>query len=217
MSKNILAIGAHPDDIEFGCSGTLIKHIQDGDNVHILVMTGTESIDGTTDKVIRSMEQLHNEINNSLKIMGITLNANGGFTDLRVPFNLDSVSSIERRIKQWDIDTIYTHWEGDANQDHIATFNATMAAGRYVKNVFCYEQIPIPRLYTNVFCPDYYVDITDTLDSKIMASEAHISQINKYLEVGHAVIDNLLILAKYRGIQSGVKYAEAFHTVKRVG
>ena len=51
------------------------------------------------------------------------------FTDLNVPFNLESVSELEKLIKEYEIDTIYTHWAGDSNQDHIATFRTTMAAG----------------------------------------------------------------------------------------
>ena len=217
MKNNILAIGAHPDDIEFGCSGTLAKHIANGDNVHVLVMTGTQSVDGTNDKVIRSMKQLYSEIDNALTAMGIDKCNNLGFTDLRVPFNLDSVSGIEKCIKQENIDTIYTHWEGDANQDHIATFQSTMAAARYVPNVYCYEQIPIKRQYLNQFNPNYYVDITDTMDVKINASNAHVSQIQKYNAVGLDVIENLTTLAKYRGIQAGTLYAEAFHIIKQVG
>ena len=59
--KNIMAVGAHPDDIEFGCSGTLYKHIQNGDNVVMVVMTNTESVDGVTGKVLRTKKQNQEE------------------------------------------------------------------------------------------------------------------------------------------------------------
>ena len=55
MIKNrIMAIGAHPDDIEFGCGGTLLKHKLNGDFIVYVCMTNTESVDGTTNTVIRS-------------------------------------------------------------------------------------------------------------------------------------------------------------------
>ena len=57
---------------------------------------------------------------------------------------------------KYDIDIVYTHWAGDSNQDHIATFKATMAAARYVPNVFCYEQIPLPRHTENEMNINYY-------------------------------------------------------------
>ena len=91
-----------------------------------------------------------------------------------------------------------------------------MASARYVKNVYLYEQIPILRLYKNQFEPNLYVDITDTMDIKIEASECHQSQIKKYTEVGFDVIPNLMILGRYQGIQAGCTYAEAFHIIKEV-
>ena len=58
---NVMAIGAHPDDIEFGCSGTLIKHKERGDKVVYVCMTSTESKSGTSGEVLRSLEQLKDE------------------------------------------------------------------------------------------------------------------------------------------------------------
>ena len=68
---NVMAIGAHPDDIEFGCAGTLIKHIENGDKVTYVCMTRTKSIDATTGKVIRSEDELTDEVINSAEILGV--------------------------------------------------------------------------------------------------------------------------------------------------
>ena len=138
------------------------------------------------------------------------------FTDLKVPFSFESVSKVESIIKKYDIDTIYTHWAGDANQDHIATFKTTMAASRYVPNVYCYEQIPVPRMSENQMDINYYVNITDSFDDKIKASMCHKSQIVKYIAHGFNVNDNLKILAQFRGIQANCQYAEAFKIIKQV-
>lgn len=214
--KNVLAIGAHPDDIEFGCGGTLYKHKKDGDYVHYLCMTSTESIDGTTDKVIRTQSQLKNETLKSAEILGCDDISFLDFKDLHIPFSFKSISSIEKIIKKFNINTIYTHWAGDANQDHIATFKSTVAAARYVPNVYCYEQIPIARMTENQMNVDYYVDITMTFDEKIKASMCHESQIVKYKKVNFDIKDNLEILAKFRGIQARCEYAEAFKILKMV-
>ena len=211
-----MVVGAHPDDVEFGVGGTISKHIAKGDKVHMVVMTNTESVNGTTGKIIRTKSQLVNEIKNSVQILGCTTYYCLPFKDLHVPFNFDSISKLESLINKYNIDTIYTHWEGDANQDHIAAFKTTMSAARYVPNVYCYEQIPIPRLYLNTFCPDYYVDITDTIDKKLGASNAHVSQITKYKSTGLDVEENLKILAQFRGVQARCKYAEAFKIIKKV-
>ena len=71
--KNILAIGAHPDDIEFGVGGTLVKHKFKGDKIVYLCMTGTESKDGTTGEILRTEEQLQSEIRCAAEILGQNL------------------------------------------------------------------------------------------------------------------------------------------------
>ena len=195
--KRVLAIGAHPDDIEFGCGGTLIKHKKQGDKIHYLCMTSGESID-------------------AINILECDSAYRALFKDLHIPFSFKTVNIIEKEIKTYNIDTIYTHWAGDANQDHIATFKATMAAARYVPNVFCYEQIPVPRMSENQMDINYYVNITKEFSSKIKASLCHNSQIIKYQSHGFDVEENLTTLAKFRGIQASCKYAEAFKIIKQL-
>jgi LmbE family N-acetylglucosaminyl deacetylase len=133
-----------------------------------------------------------------------------------VPFSFDSVSKLESLIKKYKINTIYTHWAGDANQDHISTFKTTMAAARYVPNVLCYEQIPISRMTENQMDINYYENIDNAFDKKIEASMCHRSQISKYEKVGLNVKSNLEILARFRGIQGQCKYAEAFKVLKMI-
>ncbi len=214
--KTIMAIGAHPDDIEFGCGGTLIKHKLNGDFIVYVCMTNTISTDGVTGKVLRTAEQNKQEVLNAAKILKCDSIEFLPFTDLKVPFSFESVSKLESLIMKYNIDTIYTHWAGDANQDHISTFKTTMAAARYVPNVYCYEQIPIPRMSENQMDINYYSDITNTFNDKILASLCHESQIKKYKHHGFNVEENLETIAKFRGIQAKCKYAEAFKVIKQV-
>ena len=213
---NIMAIGAHPDDIEFGCGGTLINHKEFGDKVIYVCMTDTESIDATKGKVIRSESQLKSETQCAADILGVDNIFYLPFKDLHVPFSFDSVSRLETLIKQYNVDTIYTHWSGDSNQDHISTFKTTMAAARYVKNIYCYEQIPIPRHTDNPMRVNSYTDISRSFDLKIKAAECHQSQFKKYKAAGFDVSENLTTLAKFRGIQSNCHFAEGFQVIKQV-
>ena len=213
---NVMAIGAHPDDIEFGCSGTLIKHKERGDTVVYVCMTSTESKSGTSGNILRSLEQLKSEVKCSTELIECDYVEFARFTDLHVPFNFESVSVLDGMMQTYKIDTVYTHWAGDSNQDHIATYKATMAAARYVPNVFCYEQIPLPRHTENEMNINYYNDITDFMDAKIEVAKCHKSQIKKYGEAGFDVPYRLKILAEYRGIQANCKYAEGFHLIKKV-
>ena len=211
-----MAIGAHPDDIEFGCAGTLIRHKMDGDFISYVCMTDSESIDGTTGELLRSLDQNKEETLSAAGVIGCDFVDFLPFKDLHVPFSFESVSLLEKLIKKYSIDLIYTHWAGDANQDHISTFRTTMAAARYVSDVFCYEQIPISRMSENHMDINYYVNITDQFEKKIKSSMEHKSQIEKYKKHGLNVNENLETLAKFRGIQARCKYAEAFGVIKLV-
>ena len=212
---NVLAIGAHPDDIEFGCFGALKKHKEQGDNVTLLVMTQSDVKAAHTGKITRDSSISKKEATLAAKLLNTELIL-GPFQDTKVPFNSESVKFIENIIKQNKIDWVYTHWAGDTHQDHINTLNATMAASRLIKNVLCYEQVPLPRITTTYPVANYYVNITNTIDFKILGCQQHKSQINKFKEHGFDMLDNVKTLAKFRGNQCGVQYAEAFNILKMV-
>ena len=180
-------------------------------------MTDTESVDATQGKVVRTQSQLKSETQCAADVLMVDSVSYLPFKDLHVPFSFESVSALETLIKQFQIDTIYTHWSGDSNQDHISTFKTTMAAARYVKNIYCYEQIPIPRHTDNPMRVNSYTDITDSFDDKIKAAECHQSQFKKYKAAGFDVTENLTTLAKFRGIQANCEYAEGFQVIKQVG
>jgi LmbE family N-acetylglucosaminyl deacetylase len=91
-----------------------------------------------------------------------------------------------------------------------------MAAARLIKNVLCYEQVPLPRITTTYPVANYYVDVTDTINFKLEGCNAHKSQVDKFMSHGFDIIDGIETLAKFRGNQAGVKYAEAFNVLKIV-
>ena len=209
--RNILAIGAHPDDVELGCGGTLIKHIKNGNNVTILHMTNTGVKNIITGQVLRTSEQSKSEAKEAARIIGANV-VQLFYEDQKVPFNIESIVAIEKYLIDLNIDTIFTHWGGDSHQDHINTLKSTLAAGRNVDNIFLYEQVPMPRvgnIFPNI---NFYVDISNFFELKMKACLAHKSQMTeKYKD---KVIDGTRALAQYRGAQSDCKYAEAFECVK---
>jgi len=211
---NILAIGAHPDDVEFGCFGTLKKHINDGDKVYILVMSLSDVSDYDGNK-IRIREESKLESDNAANMIGASIDYLN-YEDTKIPFDSVIVGKIEKYIKEKNIDMIYTHWTGDTHQDHINTIKSTLAASRYVNNVLCYEQVPLPRVGIHKPEINYYVDISDVIDIKIKSCECHKKQIDKFNNQGFDIIDAIENLSKYRGDQIGVKYAESFHILKMV-
>jgi len=213
--NNVLAIGAHPDDVEFGCFGTLKNHLDLGDSVTICLMSNSTVKDATTGKFTRKEEESIEEAQQAANVIGANL-IRLNFKDTEIPFNSDSVSQLEKIINDNNINIIYTHWGGDTHQDHINTLNTTLASSRMIDNVFCYEQVPLPRVCTTYPVANYYVDITSTLKYKLKACESHKSQLNKYTNMGIDILDNVRTLAKFRGNQSQTQYAEAFNILKMV-
>lgn len=194
----ILAIGAHPDDIEAGCAGTLAKYARNGHDVYLLVMTeggmGGES-------AIRKREQTR-----SAKILKPCKVIWGGYKDtLLSPHMNQMVHEIEAVLKEIAPDFIFVHYEEDTHQDHRALAKATISATRYIQNVLFYEG---PT--TQNFSPAVFVDIRETLDMKLATLLAHHSQVQKTNIEGLAITDIVRSTAVFRGIQGRVQLAEAF-------
>ena len=213
MPRKVLAIGAHPDDVEFSCAGTLLKHLDIGDSVTILHMTNTGYKNRITNEILRTPEQSQNEAKEAAKILGCDY-IQLGFIEQEVPFNIESITKVEEILINLEIDTVYTHSNLDCHQDHIATCQTVLAASRNIHNIFLYEQLPLPRVRQND-SPNYFVDITRFFDKKLESCRAHISQVDE--KYGEKIINSLLALSRFRGSQIGCEYSEAFTTVKSLG
>lgn len=211
--KNILAIGAHADDIEIGCGGTVALHSINRDNVYILVMTGSyyTNYDGT---ILRNKEEGDKEEEQGARILGGKL-LNLGFETKNVPFSQESIEAINKIIDTYNIDTIYTHWYHDTHQDHMRTTQSVLSAGRYVKNILMYEpEYPAGRSYLG-FRNQYYIDISSTFETKMEALKQHKSQIEKYGE--EKFLNAIEARARHRGYEIGNKYAECFEVIRQLG
>ena len=198
---NILAIGAHPDDIEFGCGGALIKYADRGHHSSVLVMT-EGGLGGDTD--IRTAEQME-----SRRIMGVEQVFWGGYADTHLVINRDIINAIEKVIAQVEPDFIFCHYPDDTHQDHRHLAQAVISATRYIRNVLFFEG---PT--TQNFSPQIFIDISDTLERKTAALKAHQSQIEKTNIEDLNIVDIAVSTANFRGTQGRVKYAEAFSSLR---
>ena len=194
---DILAIGAHPDDIEYGCGGTLVKYVKAGHRVFLFIAThGTFGGVGS----IRS-----EEMEASAKHMGASDLFWGGYTDTQIPMSQDLISEIEVIIGKVKPKFIFTHWRDDTHQDHRNLTACTLAATRYIPNFLFYESPSSQN-----FNPNVYMDISDVLDEKIELLKIHASQISKTNIEETTIIDIAASAATFRGIQARVRYAEGF-------
>ena len=194
---NILAIGAHPDDLEFGCAGALIKYCQKGHKVYLMILTCGE-LGG--EKSVRKKEQIV-----ASKIIGATKIFWGEYEDTKLPLNRDLILSIEKCIKEIKPNFIFVNYYQDTHQDHRNLTLATLSATRYIQNVLFYE---VPT--TQIFTPNVFIDIKNVLKKKIKALEAHQSQVLKTNIQDLSITEVMISTANYRGVQGRVAYAEGF-------
>jgi LmbE family N-acetylglucosaminyl deacetylase len=198
---NILAIGAHPDDIEFGCGGALIKYADRGHRLSLLVMTEGD-LGGDPD--VRKAEQMA-----SHRIMGVEKVFWGGYKDTSISIDSGLIKEIEEVIAVVKPDFIFCHFPDDTHQDHRHLAQAVVSATRYIPNVLFFEG---PT--TQNFTPQIFVDISDTLERKINLLEAHRSQLEKTNIKGLNIVDIAVSTANFRGTQGRVKYAEGFSSLR---
>lgn len=207
----ILAVGAHLDDIEIACGGTLAKATENGHDVKVLIMSksGYTNKEG---KMQRSDEVAVKEGTNALHILGITKIEILNFPTKDIPWCSDVVSAIDICIAKYDPDVIFTHHPFDTHQAHAGVSNATVAAARRRNTVFFYEPIsPSGRSYV-AFRPQLYVDIAQTIDKKVASLREHKSEYNKF--GGEDWIEGVHARCGFRGYEIGKKYAEAFEVLR---
>lgn len=194
----ILAIGAHPDDIEVGCAGALAKYAQQGHEIHLLVMTeGAKggNASGRRDEQHRAAEFLQTK--------SLTW---GGYEDTNLmPRMNEMVHDIEQIMGRIGPDFIFVHYDDDTHQDHRALSKATVSATRYVRNVLFYEGPTSQN-----FSPTVFVDIKETIIRKASILMAHQSQVMKTNIEGLSIVDVIRATAMFRGVQGRVQFAEAF-------
>jgi LmbE family N-acetylglucosaminyl deacetylase len=199
---NILAIGAHPDDIELGCGGLLIKAARQGHNIYMYTLTHGEASGNP--------EQRTSELKQSSKIIGAKSLWIDNFGDTRLELSSELINHIEFFVNTTEADIVITHSLSDIHHDHKSVARSTVEAARFVPTILSYE-IPL----TKDFKPQVYYDISDVIDEKVKLIKLFSSQQNKlYLKAGNA----LKGLAEYRALQTrlntSIDFVESFEVLK---
>ncbi len=193
----ILAIGAHPDDIEFGCGGTLIKYARKGVRIELLVMT-----DGSRGGNARTRRR---EQTQAAEVLGASRIHWGGYRDTLLPSVRRLIDRMERVIARTSPDFIFVNFPEDTHQDHRQVARAAISATRYARNVLFYEG---PT--TVNFTPTVFIDIAEEIAPKIEALHRHKSQISKTRIEGTPISEIAQASAHFRGVQGRVRWAEGF-------
>lgn len=217
---NVLAITCHPDDMEINCAGTLLKCLKRGDKVTVChVCNGSHGhmvIMPDELKEIRKKEAVTS--GNLVGFEVVTCDINDLHVYESIKEQRDKVVDVIRKVQP---DVIITHSPNDYMPDHNAVsrlaFDASFAASvpHYeTKEKQASKVVPIYYMETLNgvdFNPTHYVDITEEMDTKVKMLECHESQYVWLKEhVGVDVGEEAKIIAAFRGLQCGKKYAEAF-------
>lgn len=219
----ILAIGAHPDDIEIFCAGTLARCVKRGDQVTMAIACKGNS--ASMDLPGKEIAKIRgHEAERSARVLGAEL-IQMGLDDYGVDVNLETKQIFADVVRQAAPDVIFTHFYSDYGSDHNNTFvlvrDAALAAtvGNFSSSRPAVGRIPLIYMYEPLagygFQPEIYVDITHTFSTKARMWNCHRSQREWFRRRGGLdVLNYMEVVAKFRGYQSGVKLAEGFIPLK---
>jgi len=219
MNKRVLVIAAHADDEAFGCSGTMLRHVAEGDEVHEIFMTNGVGARNEGDSKIAERLSMASK---AAEVIGVTSVESHDFPDNRmdsVPL-LEIVQSLETRISSIKPDVIYTHHHCDLNIDHRVTHEAVMTACRpvpdsHVREIFAFEVLSSTEWHISgfeSFDPNMFVDISAVMESKMKVLDIYGEELR---QPPHSrSMENLVRLNALRGNSVGLDYAEAFKILR---
>jgi len=219
---NVLVVVAHPDDEVLGCGGTIACLADAGRAVHVLLLADGESsrvgADGSSPEP-GSLAARNAAAEHACRILGCASVESLAFPDNRMDglVLLDVVKQVEARIARHAPATVLTHHGGDVNIDHRVAHEAVIVAcrpipGHSVRELLFFE-VPSstewrPPPLAESFAPNYFVDVSATLDRKMEALNAYASELRAFPHPRSLIAVDAL--ARWRGATVGVGAAEAF-------
>ncbi len=221
MNK-VLIVAAHPDDEVLGVGGTVLRHIGEGDEVYCIIMAEGMASRNPIDSE-NALLELKDDSKRVARFIGFKETFYFGFPDNcmdRINL-LTVVKKVESVIDRVEPDIVYTHHEFDLNIDHRICFQSVITACRPISNkidIYTFETLSSTEWQSknrvNVFVPNTYVDISRFMDRKLEAMRLYRSELCEYPHPRS--IEGIKILAQKRGLESGLKYAEGCHLVRRI-
>ena len=205
---NVVCVGAHPDDPESGCGGTLARYASLGHAVTIVYLTrGERGIPGKSLDEAAKIRTAESEA--ACKIIGakpVFFGQIDGATEV-TRAHVDAMTQLLATLKP---DVIFAHWPVDTHMDHQVASVLTIRAwmNRRESSLYFYEVNSGSQ--TEGFFPNTYVDITSVLEQKKAALFAHVSQDGQGIWREHHEI-----MAHWRGREVGTSVAEAFVHLNR--
>lgn len=221
MGNVVLVVAAHSDDESIGCAGTLAKHIDSGDEVHVLFMTNGV---GARTEGSEQIELRSSAAKQAVEVLNLNSIQNLDFPDNAldtVPL-IDVTRAIEKKIAGLQPNIIYTHHIGDLNVDHQVTHKAVMTASRpqpggCIKEIYAFEVLSSTEWQTPgimPFLPNVFIDITDYIEIKRKALQTYKEEMRQPPHTRS--IENIIRLNAIRGNSIGFEFAESFMLIRHL-
>ena len=212
----VLVIAAHPDDELLGCGGTVARHTRAGARVTSVIVCEGESLRyGPAGVGQRS------HVERAADVLGVQDVRMLAFPDQRLDtYTLtDVIGCLEQIVKDVQPQVVYGQFGGDVNRDHQLVFQALLVATRptesFIETVYAFDTASSTEwAYPRTFVPDTWIDIGDTLDTKIRAMACYESELREYPHPRS--LEALKYRARAWGAQVCLEAAEVFMTVRRV-
>lgn len=224
----MLVVAAHPDDEVLGCGGTMARYAREGYDVFVAILgEGETSRQASRAQVDpQKLQVLGDNAKAAAKVLGVSELFSYQLPDNRfdsVPL-LDVIKIVESLIARLQPQTVFTHWAGDLNIDHVITHRAVMTAtrgiqGGPVKELYAFE-VPSSSEWSfgqfgGSFNPNVFIDIAGTLQHKLDAMACYQGESRVFPHPRSS--EALSALAKYRGSHAGLAAAEAFELIRKIG
>jgi N-acetylglucosamine malate deacetylase 1 len=224
---NVLIVAAHPDDEILGCGGTMTRLTREGHEVRIAILAeGMSSRYAQREDVDqKQLQRLHAQAQQAADKVGAKELILCKLPDNRmdtVPL-LDVVKLVEELVERFRPEVIYTHHPGDLNVDHGVVHRAVLTAtrpvaGQCVREIYAFE-VPSSTEWTfqrvePLFRPNVFVDITETLETKIKALACYDTEMRKFPHPRSA--ETLRAIATRWGSVVGLQAVEAFELIRSV-
>jgi LmbE family N-acetylglucosaminyl deacetylase len=228
--KKLLVVAAHPDDEVLGCGATVALRKRQGWETHLLILTrgnpAREKTEQARAQAADAIEKLQAETRAAADVLGFSSVTGCDFPDNRMDTvgRQDITHAIRETVERIRPDVIFTHHPGDYNWDHTITFESVLMAARQNPGDFAPSEIyafevlsSTERGYQNgdrAFHPTVYVNVAKSIDKKKLALSYYASEARPYPHPRS--IEAVEFLARKRGGEVGIEYAEAFELIRRV-
>jgi len=221
MNKAII-FAAHPDDEILGCGGTMAKMAKEGVEVHVVFFADGESSRGSPNNLIDLIKTRKNNAIKACELVGCSSVDFLGMPDNRLDSLdlLEIVKKVEHFIELHKPHQVFTHYDDDLNIDHQIVNKAVITAcrpqpGQSVKELYFFE-IPSSTEWglKNLFNPNCFFDISNTLHLKLDAMSEYKNELKEYPHPRS--IKSIEALTLLRGSSVGLKAAEAFILARKI-